>query len=516
MNKILVIVEASGKVEILRKRLKAIGISAEVMATMGHVADNPQSLSPILLSETLNEMAYTYKAEKQGLLEKISRAALHSDLIYLAMDDDDEGDVIAYDVAKYLSGQESKMFRVRLRAISEDELKTAFLGDHSQDFKLSANNGICRRIVDRAIGATFTKFAEINTISIGRVQSSLLACIDDELPQMGEYVIQLVLDDSKNYIAVLPVYNQFDIDKYDVLSHSLDAGLFNILSTELIEVAASTPWGFEEIVVEVSIKLHVTVTQAAEVLQDAYIKGRVSYPRVRANGFTKDAVEVALSISKQNRCGFNAASLAGRQVDGGDAPHESPRPLDRYMMLGRPMNVLDMGEAVAVLVARNTVECGQLVKHRKIQVQVNDMQIEMTHIDYSPVKNWKNTPKSIGFKRFEKDCALLMYMAKKNLGRPSTIIAHVDKFLKRGVLKDDGESLGLNKEGVRWLTQARSIGFSEKTSNQMERAFSVEITDPARVAREILEQHGMLQPVLQITRERKSIDKTEKNNDMSI
>ena len=91
----LVIVEAAGKVDILKRELKGIGLFADVVATVGHIADNPKSLSPIALNEDLHELAYEFREDRSHLLEKLRRAAAGADRIFVATDDDQEGDVIA-------------------------------------------------------------------------------------------------------------------------------------------------------------------------------------------------------------------------------------------------------------------------------------------------------------------------------------------------------------------------------------------------------------------------------------
>jgi DNA topoisomerase-1 len=500
--KTLVIVEASGKVDVLKKSLRAIGIAAEVEATLGHVADNPHSLRPIALNAQLAELQYQFKPEKISLLDKIGRAAARADRIFLAMDDDQEGDVIAYDVARYLSAERGKMVRARLRALSEDELKETFSNASAHRLAVAANNGICRRIVDRAIGATFSTMGEEEAIAVGRVQSSLLASIDRQPPSIGEFMLSASLGDGSEYAAVIPVYSRVEIGKYDAIALAVKNGLSSVVSEDVADEPSARPWGYEDIVEEAALRLKVTVTQAAEVFQDAYLKGRVSYPRVRANGFTPDAVEIALTVAKQNRCEFNPQLLPmrARDEDGDGAPHECPRPLDRYMMLGRPMNVLDMTEALAVIVARNVIECGQVERRRRVVLQVGDVELRMERVESAPKRNWRPSARQAGFHAYPHDVALLRYMAQNDLGRPSTIIGHVEKCLRRGLLRDDGVSLDLNERGQRWLRRAQELGFTASTSRDMENSFQGLIQDPGASARDVLMEHGLLDDVLRLAK----------------
>lgn len=509
----LVIVEASGKVDVLAKKLKSIKIYADVLATVGHVAENPRSLSRIALDSELRETRYAFKEDRLQLLEKIQRAAAAADRIYLAMDDDQEGDVIAHDVAWVLEDFSEKLYRVRLRALSESELTAAFSGNLDRNFKTAAHNGICRRIVDRAIGATFSKVSETEVIPVGRVQSSLLAHLDEDLPEMGRFVIPAGLQDGSLAFADVPVHTEAELRRLEMISKLMAAGggdQLQLVDDREIEVPAASPWGYEEIVEEASSRLQISIDAAADALQEAYERGKVSYPRTRRNGFTQDAVELASALAKQNRTHFRSDLLPLRAGGAVTSAHESPRPMDEDMLLGRALTIMDAPDAIASLVARNMIECGQIEKKRVLKVEVDGLQLEFVRSLNHPVRSWKKVEPKVGYTPYERDRALLRYMAKHDLGRPSTIVGHVGRFLQRGLIAEDGSSLGLNEKGRRWLAHAKQAGFSKTTSNDMEQAFTGAFDDPHTAATEILGRFGMLESVQAvINTQNKQLDRDE-------
>lgn len=492
----LVIVEASGKTEALRVKLKAIGIYAEVMATVGHIADNPSSIDEIALDHNLHETNYSVKANRRALVDKLARAANSAEQIYLAMDDDQEGDVIAYDLSIALSAHAAKLQRVPLRSLTTSELSIAFAGRRQREFAVNANNGICRRILDRAIGATFTIITNVNTIPVGRVQSSLLASIEKQPLPIGKYLIEMKRNGSV-FQAEVPVFNSRELVELERIVAALSAGNTCLPVTEerTFDVALAKPWGYEEIILESSARLGLNIQQAAEALQVAYERGRVTYPRTRKNSFTPDAVEIAAALARQNRTHFDGSQVPLREATGEWSPHESPRPIDEDMLLGRSLSLLDVPEAVAVLVARNMIECGQVVPAKSFKISMEERDLLFTCLSKPPLKNWKVPAAESGYQALPPEVTLLKYMTDHNLGRPSTVVAHVTKFLSRGLIQQDGKNRALTPKGELWLEHAKKIGFTENTSQQMEALLAPQLCDPYKAAAQILKRFGMFDAV---------------------
>ncbi|WP_199028511.1 DNA topoisomerase [Ralstonia sp. ASV6] len=496
----LVIVEASGKAESIRAKLRAIGLSAEVIPTVGHVADNPKRLRPIALDEALRETSYEYRPERAALIEKIQRAAFRADRIFIAADDDQEGDAIAYDVSRFLTPYADRLYRVRLRAITEGELKESFSGELSQEFEAPARNAMCRRIVDRAIGATFTKSGDYNAVPVGRVQSALLCHIDSQAPTVGHFHAAVRLSDGQTYLAQLPVNSKDSLAQAEAVAKALADGRAQVVGSAEAQVAVSRPWSYEDVVGEAALRLRLGIDEAAQAFQEAYERGRVSYPRIRAAAFTPDAVEVAARIAANNRCGFDPSILPLRSGGGEDSQaHEAPGPVDEELLLGRPLSVLDLPDAVAVLVARNVIECGQKARVRKVDIVVEGTPLSVSRVIEQPRACWKRPLPERGYVAMPREVALLRYVAEAGLGRPSTVVSHVQKFLQRGLL-EDGIGISLNERGKRWLDYAKSVGFSVESSTRIEAAMAGPIDDAHARARDILKEHGMLSAVQGVVR----------------
>lgn len=496
--KTLVLVEASGKIDLLGKRLRELGIVAEVLATVGHIADNPKSLRPIALDGALRETAYGLRDDRLALLQKIRDAAARADRIYLAMDDDQEGDVIAHDLSVALASERPKMSRVRLRALGEQELKEAFDNAAPGDLVAAGHHGKCRRIVDRAIGSALSVLTEGAVIPVGRVQSSLLDAIERQPPQVGTMRMSMRASDGRVFVAEAGVRSRADLEALEAVAQAVAAGGGKLLGQQDERVSLGAPWPYEEAVAQIALRLRLDIEAADAALQAAYEKGLVGYPRARAQAFTPEAVELGAFLAQQNRCAFNPDVVPVR-ARGGERglPHESPRPLEGDILLGRPLNLMDAAEAVQVVLARNLIECGQQVSRSRLRVEVEGRELDFCYTARPPMRSWKDRPPQDGYRATPQDVALLRYTREVGLGRPSTAVSHVRKILERNVLDCAPHGMVLSDKGRLWLQHARDAGLRADTSARMEARFDAPIDDPHATARELLREHGLLARVEQ-------------------
>ncbi|MDM8356492.1 toprim domain-containing protein, partial [Pandoraea communis] len=278
----LVIVEATGKVRRMEALLRQVGIRADVIATAGHIADNPAKLSPIALTPELRETDYRFRTDRRELLDKIRSSAAHADRIFVATDDDQEGDVIAHDVARLLESRNDRLQRVRLRAITPQEIKQSFLDATRDGFAANACAGECRRIVDRAIGATFASVGTDHVLPVGRVQSSALISIAEAPPVVGSFGLELEGSDGGIYRCSLPVRSGEDLSFAESLVDALGKGAMELKEVQEVLVPVAQRWNYEDVVSELALRMRLDVRQAADAFQTAYEEGYVSYPRVRS------------------------------------------------------------------------------------------------------------------------------------------------------------------------------------------------------------------------------------------
>lgn len=479
--------------------LRQVGIRADVIATAGHIADNPAKLSPIALTPELRETDYRFRTDRRELLDKIRSSAAHADRIFVATDDDQEGDVIAHDVARLLESRNDRLQRVRLRAITPQEIKQSFLDATRDGFAANACAGECRRIVDRAIGATFASVGTDHVLPVGRVQSSALISIAEAPPVVGSFGLELEGSDGGIYRCSLPVRSGEDLSFAESLVDALGKGAMELKEVQEVLVPVAQRWNYEDVVSELALRMRLDVRQAADAFQTAYEEGYVSYPRVRSRSVSQDAVELAYRLAERNRCGFSPALLKARDDSGGeDGAHESPRPSMDDLLLGRPLSMLGRSEGVAVLIGRNLLESGQERTLRKVVVHSLGHDIVFENEVSCARAPWRRSRGEPGYHPLPTDVALLTYLAEKGMGRPSTIVTHVDKLLSRGMISHEGDEMRLTPKGQACAERAKQIGFTAETSRRMENGFATGESLPHARAKSVLAAHGLLEPVLRM------------------
>lgn len=194
----LVIIEAPGKRRAVQAALSALGRPATVLATGGHFWAHPAGLRPLGVTRDFAEPGRLPDPAMAAQLQQVSAGRT----VILAMDDDDEGEAIALDVARVVAGVARTLRRARLRDLSLDGLTRA-LRDPLPFVPAHAAPAVARRILDRLIGAACSGHG----VGAGRVSVGLLAALAaDPEPIIGE--IDLVLpasDGGAPFRARVPV-----------------------------------------------------------------------------------------------------------------------------------------------------------------------------------------------------------------------------------------------------------------------------------------------------------------------
>lgn len=176
MSKILVIVESSGKIEKIKHIL---GDNYTIMASLGHIIDlDPKTLSIDLLNF---EPTYSIIKGKHDIVAKLKKIADKSDQVLLAADEDREGEMIAWSLARELKLVNPK--RIVFNSITTNEIINAVKNPVMiQEHQVNAQK--MRRLLDRIVGYKLSPLLWKNignpTLSAGRVQSVVLKLIVEQ------------------------------------------------------------------------------------------------------------------------------------------------------------------------------------------------------------------------------------------------------------------------------------------------------------------------------------------------
>lgn len=180
MSKNLVIVESPAKAKTIKKFL---GDGFTVMSSVGHIRDIPTKKGkngrPPVDIEHNFAPTYEVDPEKKKLIAELKRAAKDADTIYLATDEDREGEAIAWHLSEVLGLDAKKTPRIVFHEITKPAIEHALTSPRTIDFNL-VNAQQARRILDRLVGFELSPVVQRKVPggkSAGRVQSPAVRLI---------------------------------------------------------------------------------------------------------------------------------------------------------------------------------------------------------------------------------------------------------------------------------------------------------------------------------------------------
>ena len=175
MSHSLLIVESPTKAKTIGKFLDK---HYEVIASLGHVRDLPKSKMGIDMEHDFTPQ-YIIPAKAKKTVSDLKKRAAKADQIYLATDEDREGEAIAWHLSTILdlSGQEVK--RLTFHEITKEAILDSLKNPRQLDLNL-VNAQQARRILDRLVGYELSPFLwkkVAKGLSAGRVQSVALRLV---------------------------------------------------------------------------------------------------------------------------------------------------------------------------------------------------------------------------------------------------------------------------------------------------------------------------------------------------
>ena len=188
MAKNLVIVESPGKVKSLEKFL---GKDYKVMSCIGHVRDLPKgNFSQDLTGDF--EIEYEVPAEKKHLVSELRSEARKADMVWLASDEDREGEAIAWHLYQVLDLTPDKTRRIAFHEITKPAILEAI--ENPRDINVDLVDAQqARRVLDRIVGYQLSPllWKKIRKgLSAGRVQSVATRLVVDRENEIRAFVPQ--------------------------------------------------------------------------------------------------------------------------------------------------------------------------------------------------------------------------------------------------------------------------------------------------------------------------------------
>jgi len=185
MSKNLVIVESPAKAKTIEKYL---GSDYIVRSCYGHIRDLKKGNDAV---DVRNNFAPTYMVspDKKAVIKELTALAKKAEMIWLASDEDREGEAISWHLYEVLGLKESNTKRIVFNEITESAIKNAIANPRTIDKNL-VDAQQARRILDRLVGFELSPvlWKKVRpSLSAGRVQSVAVRLIVDREREINEF-----------------------------------------------------------------------------------------------------------------------------------------------------------------------------------------------------------------------------------------------------------------------------------------------------------------------------------------
>ncbi|NLK66599.1 MAG: type I DNA topoisomerase [Campylobacteraceae bacterium] len=183
----LIIVESPAKAKTIKKFL---GKDYEVIASVGHIRDLPKTTFGIKIEDGKFTPEYRVSKDHSKVVKEIKEKAAKASKIYLATDEDREGEAIAYHIAKAIGKEPTELPRIVFHEITKDAILKAVENPRDVDMD-SVDAQQARRLLDRIVGYRLSPLLNQKIqkgLSAGRVQSSALKIVVDKEREIRAFV----------------------------------------------------------------------------------------------------------------------------------------------------------------------------------------------------------------------------------------------------------------------------------------------------------------------------------------
>jgi DNA topoisomerase I len=336
MSKNLVIVESPAKAKTIEGYL---GKDYKVTSSMGHIRDLPKGGGAIDIENGYTP-TYEISPDKKDIISKLKKLAEDAEMVYLASDEDREGEAISWHLKEALDLNDKKIRRIVFTEITKKAILNAIETPRGIDIDL-VNAQQARRVLDRLVGYELSPilWKKIKTgLSAGRVQSVAVRLVVErereilEFTTTSSYKINgyFSLDKGRTLVAELPERFKQEKEALEFLESCKGATFkINDLQVKPAKRSPAPPFTTSTLQQEASRKLGFSVTQTMVVAQKLYEAGKISYMRTDSVNLSEEALANATQqiVSAYGR-EFAQRRIYKTKSSGAQEAHEAIRPTD--------------------------------------------------------------------------------------------------------------------------------------------------------------------------------------------
>ena len=340
MSKNLVIVESPSKI---KKIESFLGKDYKVASSMGHIRDLKKGNSAIDVENDF-EPTYEVSVDKKEIIKNLKSLSKDADIVYLATDEDREGEAISWHLKEVLDLTEKKTRRIVFTEITKNAILNAIKTPRGIDINL-VNAQQARRVLDRLVGFELSPilWKKIKTgLSAGRVQSVAVKLIVEREREVDKHEtksafrVNAIFDLGKGKQLLAELSERFTNEKkaFEFLE-SCKGAEFSIsdLQKKPAKKSPAPPFTTSTMQQEAGRKLGFSVSQTMLVAQKLYEAGDISYMRTDSVNLSTEAVDGAV---KQITSAYGKEFVKTRHYKGksenAQEAHEAIRPTNFGMM----------------------------------------------------------------------------------------------------------------------------------------------------------------------------------------
>lgn len=488
MSKNLVIVESPAKAKTIAGYL---GSDFVVKSSFGHIRDLVKGDKGVDIENNF-QPSYEVSPEKLDTVKELRKLADKAEMVWLASDEDREGEAISWHLKEALSLPDSKIKRIVFHEITQPAILHAVANPRKiDDFLVDAQQA--RRVLDRLVGFELSPvlWKKVKpSLSAGRVQSVVVRLIvEREREVMGfetagyyKVVAQFAVPFGTRTVSLkaeLPKKIDTEQAATDFLNRCI-GGIYTIknLETKPAKKSPAPPFTTSTLQQEAARKMGFSVLRTMGVAQKLYEAGKITYMRTDSVNLSQTALEASKNeITSAYGADFAQTRVYKTKSANAQEAHEAIRPTyfenhttdgskeeqALYSLIWKRAIASQMSDAqlerTVVNIAISTtpeelVSRGEVIKFEgflKVYLEGNDDESDendentsvLPPLTIGQVLNFKEM---IATERFTKasprynEASLVQKLEELGIGRPSTYAPTITTVQKRGyVVKEDRE-----------------------------------------------------------------------------
>ncbi|WP_345092764.1 type I DNA topoisomerase [Flavobacterium chungnamense] len=374
MAKNLVIVESPAKAKTIEKFL---GSDYQVESSYGHIADLPSKEIGVDVENGFKPK-YEVSADKKALVTKLRGLAKNADMVWLASDEDREGEAISWHLSEELKLDKNKTKRIVFHEITKNAILKAIDNPREIDYNL-VNAQQARRVLDRLVGYELSPvlWRKIKGgLSAGRVQSVSVRLIVEREREIQNFkpvasysvVAEFVNEAGRAFKAKLPKNFNTKKEAEDFLNKNIGSNYkVGDLETKPTKKSPTGPFTTSTLQQEAARKLYLPVGITMQLAQRLYEAGLITYMRTDSVNLSKEAMDAAQAeIIKSYGKEFSKPRTFTNKSKGAQEAHEAIRPTD---MSRHTVNI-----------DREQARLYDLIWKRTLASQMSDAELERTNV----------------------------------------------------------------------------------------------------------------------------------------